>query len=54
VRLPGGEYRLPLSGLLACLSGTYDLAAEIQELDERYGDIDEQDVLGALEHSDES
>jgi len=54
VRLPGGEYRLPLSGLLACLSGTYDLAAEIRELDERYGDIDEQDVLRALDGSDES
>lgn len=37
VRLPGGEYRLPLDGLLDSLSGTYDLMTRIEgaiELDE--------------------
>ena len=33
VRLPGGEYRLPLEGLLDSLSGTFDLKAELDALD---------------------
>ncbi|MGH2954312.1 MAG: helix-turn-helix domain-containing protein [Solirubrobacterales bacterium] len=37
VRLPGGEYRLPLDGLLDSLSGTYDVRTPIEgalELDQ--------------------
>jgi excisionase family DNA binding protein len=37
VRLPGGEYRLPLDGLLDSLTGTYDMRPELEsaiELDE--------------------
>jgi excisionase family DNA binding protein len=30
VRLPGGEYRIPLDPLLESLEGTYDLANELQ------------------------
>ena len=30
VRLPGGEYRLPLDGLLNSLTGTYDMRPELQ------------------------
>jgi excisionase family DNA binding protein len=29
VRLPGGEYRLPLDGLLGSLTGTYDMGPEL-------------------------
>jgi len=48
VRLPGGEYRLPLSGLLSSLSGTYRLEEEIRALDERNADLTDQDVQAAL------
>jgi excisionase family DNA binding protein len=30
VRLPGGEYRLPLDGLLDSLTGTHDMRPELQ------------------------
>lgn len=30
VRLPGGEYRLPLDGLLDSLGGTYDLRDRLE------------------------
>lgn len=30
VRLPGGEYRLPLDPLLDSLAGTYDLRADLE------------------------
>lgn len=48
VRLPGGEYRLPLSGLLASLSGTYRLEEEIRALDERNRDLTDEDVQAAI------
>jgi len=48
VKLPGGEYRLPLSGLLASLSGTYRLEEEIRALDERNADLTDEDVQAAL------
>lgn len=51
LRLPGGEYRLPISGLLASLSGTYDLRAELEALDERFGAIDDADVLEELDRT---
>ena len=46
LRLPGGEYRLPLSALLDSLSGTYDLAAELQAYDNLTSgrDFDEEEA----------
>ncbi|MGH2950569.1 MAG: helix-turn-helix domain-containing protein [Solirubrobacterales bacterium] len=32
VRLPGGEYRLPLDGLLDSVSGSYDIRTEIENV----------------------
>lgn len=48
VRLPGGEYRVPLSGLLSSLSGTYRLADEIRALDERNMNLTDEDVQAAI------
>lgn len=48
VRLPGGEYRLPLSGLLSSLSGTYRLEEEIRALDERNANLTDEDVQTAI------
>jgi len=48
VRLPGGDYRVPLSGLLASLSGTYRLDQEIRALDERYAGLSDEDVQATL------
>lgn len=31
LKLPGGEYRIPLAGFLAAMEGTYDLAAELEK-----------------------
>lgn len=42
LRLPGGELRVPLSGLLASLSGTFDLAGAIDQIDAL--DLDERDI----------
>jgi excisionase family DNA binding protein len=49
LKLPGGDYRIPLSGLLASLSGTYRLDEEIRALDERFAGVTEKDVQAALE-----
>jgi excisionase family DNA binding protein len=49
VKLPGGDYRVPLAGLLASLSGTYRLDEEIRALDQRYAAISDADVQAALE-----
>ncbi len=48
-KLPGGDYRVPLAGLLASLSGTYRLDEEIRALDERYAAVGDADVHAALE-----
>ena len=48
VKLPGGDYRIPLSGLLASLSGTYHLDEEIRALDERFAGLSDEDVQAAL------
>lgn len=48
VRLPGGDYRLPLSGLLSSLSGTYRLDEEIRALDERNAALTDEDVQAAI------
>lgn len=52
VRLPGGDYRIPLAGLLASLSGTYQLGEEIRALDERYAAVSDADVQQALDSDD--
>lgn len=49
VKLPGGDYRIPLAGLLSSLSGTYQLDEEIRALDERYAAINDADVQQALD-----
>lgn len=48
VELPSGGYRIPQGALLASLRGTYDLAAEIRELDERHAGVTEDEVRAAL------
>lgn len=51
LELPSGGYRIPQGALLASLRGTYDLAKELAELDERYGDVSEDAVRSALADS---
>lgn len=48
LKLPSGGYRIPQASLLASLRGTYDLAAEIAVLDERFADVTEEQVHAAL------
>jgi len=48
IKLPGGDYRIPLAGLLASLSGTYRLDEEIRALDERYAGLTDEDVQAAV------
>lgn len=48
LKLPGGDYRVPLAGLLASLSGTYRLDEEIRALDQRFAGVSDQDVQAAL------
>jgi excisionase family DNA binding protein len=47
LRLPSGSYRIPQGALLASLGGTYDLAAELAELDARFSGISDEDVRRA-------
>lgn len=49
LRLPGGDYRLPLSGLLSSLSGTYRIDEEIRALDERNAALTDEDVQAAMD-----
>jgi len=48
VRLPGGDYRIPLTGLLDSLSGTYRLQEEIRALDKRNAGLTDEDVQAAI------
>ena len=48
LKLPGGDYRVPLAGLLASISGTYRLDEEIRALGERFASVSDQDVQAAL------
>ena len=48
LRLPGGDYRIPLTGLLASLSGTYQLDDELRALDARHSELSDEDVQAAL------
>lgn len=46
--VPGGDYRIPLSGLLSSLSGTYRLDEEIRALDERNAGLNDDDIQAAI------
>jgi excisionase family DNA binding protein len=48
VKLPGGDYRVPLTGLLDSLSGTYRLQEEIRALDKRNAGLTDEDVQAAI------
>ena len=48
LELPGGEYRLPLAGLLESLKGTFDLGRALQDLDEASGAVSEAEIAAAL------
>jgi excisionase family DNA binding protein len=48
LKLPGGDYRVPLTGLLASLSGTYRLDEEIRTLNERFAGVSDHEVQAAL------
>jgi excisionase family DNA binding protein len=52
VELPSGGYRIPQGALLASLRGTYDLAVELKELDERHQDVTEEQVHSATGTTD--
>jgi excisionase family DNA binding protein len=49
VKLPSGDYRIPLAGLLSSLPGTYQLDEKIRTLDERYAAVSDADVQQALD-----
>jgi excisionase family DNA binding protein len=48
LRLPSGEYRIPQGALLSSLRGTYDLADELRQLEEKHGQLSEQEIATAL------
>ncbi len=52
IKLPGGDYRIPLAGLLASLSGTYRLDEEARALDERYAALSDAKIQAALANDD--
>jgi excisionase family DNA binding protein len=48
LELPGGEYRLPLAGLLQSLRGSFDLAAALSDLDAASAAVSEDEIAAAL------
>jgi excisionase family DNA binding protein len=48
IELPGGEYRIPLAGLLASLGGTFDLGKALGDLDKALADVTEEEIEQAL------
>jgi excisionase family DNA binding protein len=48
IELPGGEYRIPLAGLLASLGGTFDLAAALGDVDAALADVSDKEIESAL------
>jgi excisionase family DNA binding protein len=48
LELPGGEYRLPLAGLLESLKGSFDLGQALRDLDAASGTVSETDIAAAL------
>ncbi|HET8536802.1 MAG TPA: helix-turn-helix domain-containing protein [Solirubrobacteraceae bacterium] len=49
LKLPGGEYRIPLAGFLAAMEGTYDLAAELEKVQQSALERAENDVTRGLD-----
>lgn len=49
LELPGGEYRLPLAGLLESLKGTFDLGQAMRDLDAASAVVSEEDLAAALD-----
>lgn len=47
LKLPGGGYRIPLTGLLASLEGTYDLAADLDKAERAAAQRSDEKVLKA-------
>ncbi|MEX0972373.1 MAG: helix-turn-helix domain-containing protein [Solirubrobacterales bacterium] len=48
LELPGGSHRIPQGALLASLRGSYDLTAELRELDECNAELIDEQVQAAL------
>lgn len=50
------EYRIPLGAFLSSLSGTYDMAEEVRQLDERakVAGVTEEQVVATLADEDEA
>ena len=46
LKLPGGEYRIPLTGFLAAMEGTYDLGADLEIAASGASGRSEQDIVG--------
>jgi excisionase family DNA binding protein len=51
LKLPSGAYLIPQGALLASLRGTYDLAGELRQLEEKHGDVSEEEIAVALNDS---
>jgi len=49
LELPGGEYRVPLAGLLSSLGGTFDLGKAMRELDEAMAGFSDEEIAAALD-----
>ena len=49
LKLPGGENRIPLAGFLAAMEGTYDLAAELEKVQQSALERAENDVTRGLD-----
>jgi hypothetical protein len=45
LKLPGGEYRIPLTGFLAAMEGTYDLGAYLEIAASGASSRSEQDIV---------
>jgi excisionase family DNA binding protein len=48
LKLASGEYRIPQGALLASLRGTYDLASELRQLEEKHGHLSDEEMVAAL------
>lgn len=48
LELPGGHYRIPQGALLASLSHNFDLASELDEIDDWSSGLSETDIAAAM------
>ncbi len=48
LKLASGEYRIAQGVLLASLRGTYDLASELRQLEEKHGHISDEEIATTL------